>query len=171
MSGGWTTLRRLVGHDLFAGPALSSEAGSLFVRHLDGGSSNLAEAELAALTGAVYDVSRYGIRFVASPRHADVLLLTGPLTLTMLEPAVRAWEVMPEHRCIVTVGDHADFSGRQDEPHPRAAEITRLLRDSYATAELPEEMRSAIVAHAPGDPPSPQQIIEVLLEAMRRCGR
>lgn len=168
---GRTALRRLFGRSLFSQPQSSPQSGSLFVRHVDGGSSNLAEAELAALTGAVYDVGRYGIRFVASPRHADVLLLTGPLTLNMLDPVLRAWRVMPEHRCIVTVGDHADFSASGPQVSPRAAEIARLLAGSYATTELPDELRSAVVAHAPGDPPTPEQIIEALLVAMRRRRR
>jgi Ni,Fe-hydrogenase III small subunit len=137
---------------------------SLFVRHVDGGSSNIIEAELASVVGAVHNLAGYGIRFVASPRHADVLLLTGPLTRNMLGPAWAAFEAMPEPRMVVTVGD--------DDPEGLAA----AFRRSYAAVDLPAAMSDAVVDHIPGDPPEPQMIIDVLvrvakLRASRRWRR
>lgn len=129
---------------------------SIFIRHLDGGSSNVPEMELVALTNPIYDLAQYGIEFVASPRHADVLLVTGPLTWNMLGPAQAAFDVMPEPKRIVTVGDCADFASL-------GGERGCLLTDSYATVGLPANMKEAIVAHVPGDPPSPTEILEVLL--------
>jgi membrane-bound hydrogenase subunit mbhJ len=139
---------------------------SIFIRHIDGGSSNVFEAELTALTNPMYDLGQYGIRFVAAPSHADVLLLTGPLTRSMLEPARAAFAVMPEPKAIVTVGDFADF--RAGDPHgalgdPNVHRMVQLFAESYATTTLPDQMRRAIVAHVPGDPPEPREIIRTLL--------
>ena len=122
---------------------------SIAIRHLDGGSSNALEMELNALTSPVYDLDQYGIHFVASPRHADVLLITGPLTRSMEAAAVTTFRAMPEPRRVVTVGD--GFAPNS------------LLADSYSVVPLPTELAQARVAHIPGDPPSPQQILEILL--------
>jgi len=156
-------LGRLLGRGLHTETSPGSPKGSVFVRHLDGGSSNAFELELTALTNPVYDLAQYGIQFVASPRHADVLLITGPLTRNMLAPTQQAFAVMPDPKSIVTVGDFADFGNRHAQTDQIESEIARLFSDSYATVELPEEMRRAIVAHVPGDPPEPRQIIEALL--------
>jgi membrane-bound hydrogenase subunit mbhJ len=144
---------------------------SLFLRHVDGGSSGLCECELTALTSPVYDLAQYGIRFVASPRHADALLLTGPLTRNMLAPTVRAFEVMCEPRAVVTVGDAADFARLDDAPRLAARRLTDLFEDSYATATLPESLRRAVLAHVPGDPPEPSTIVEALLDVARAVRR
>jgi Ni,Fe-hydrogenase III small subunit len=138
---------------------------------VDGGSSGLCECELTALTSPVYDLAQYGIRFVASPRHADALLLTGPLTRNMLVPTVRAFEVMCEPRAIVTVGDAADFAHLEDSPRPAARRLAELFEDSYATVAPPETLRRAVLAHVPGDPPEPAVIVEVLLDVARAVRR
>ncbi|MFN8080502.1 MAG: hypothetical protein U0Q19_13170 [Kineosporiaceae bacterium] len=161
-------IRRLTGDGLHAGPSRSRVRGSLFVRHVDAGSSNVTELELIAVTNPVHDIGRYGIRFVASPRHADALLITGPLTLNMLTPLLSAWAVMPDHRVIVTAGDHADHAGLGPRPPDHQAALVALLRESYATVDLPPELRAAVVAHAAGDPPEPEAIIDALVVAMRQ---
>jgi Ni,Fe-hydrogenase III small subunit len=159
-----TVLRRIQGSALYT-ETLPADGGkqSIFIRHLDAGSSNAFELELVALTNSIYDLAQYGIQFVASPRHADVLLVTGPVTGSMLAPLRQAFAVMPAPRAIVTVGDFAACDSRHAPPDEITAEIASLFSDSYATVELPEEMRKAIVAHVPGDPPEPADIIRALL--------
>jgi Ni,Fe-hydrogenase III small subunit len=165
-------VRLLLGRHLHTETSPGARKGSIFVRHVDGGSSNVAESELTALNNAVYDLAQYGIRFVASPSHADLLLFTGPLTLNMLGPVRAAFAVMPEPRAVITVGDHADFDPRHPPDDPVSGNVARLLASSYATVDLPDEMRRAIVAQVPGDPPEPAAIVRALLdEITRRRGR
>src|SRR5579863_6671106 len=77
---------------------------SLAIREIDAGSCNGCELEIHALNNSFYDVERFGIRFVASPRHADVLLVTGPLTLNMREALLRTWNATPAPKWLVAVG-------------------------------------------------------------------
>ncbi|GAA1026281.1 hypothetical protein GCM10009557_03440 [Virgisporangium ochraceum] len=140
---------------------------SVFIRHLDGGSSNAVESELVALGNPIFDVGQYGIRFVASPRHADLLLLTGPLTYNMLGAVRQAFEVMTAPRTIITVGDFADFARLHRHSDAVTEKVTRLYESSYATVDLPPEMIAAIAAHVPGDPPEPADIVEGLLSVVR----
>ncbi len=86
-------------------------AGSAQVRHVDCGSCNGCEVEVGAVFGPVYDAERYGARLVASPRHADVLLVTGVVTRNMLEPLRRTVEATPRPRVVVAVGDCAMTGG------------------------------------------------------------
>jgi Ni,Fe-hydrogenase III small subunit len=164
LAGPATVLPRILGRALYTEtlPA-DGRKKSVFVRHVDAGSSNVFELELVALTNSIYDLAQYGIQFVASPRHADVLLITGPLTGSMLAPLRQAFAVMPAPKAIITVGDFAAFDSGQAPPDEITEEIVSLFSDSYATVELPEEMRKAIVAHVPGDPPEPSDIIRALL--------
>ncbi len=167
MTVGWRALPRLVMPRLLHGERVAAgRVCSLFVRHVDGGSSNVAEAELISLIGPVYNLGGYGIRFVSSPSHADVLLFTGPLTRNMLGPALAAFAVMPEPKAIVTVGDWI-ASPSAGEGTSGSGQLTAAFRDSYAVAELPDSMKLAVVAHAPGDPPEPDVLIEALLSAAR----
>jgi membrane-bound hydrogenase subunit mbhJ len=140
---------------------------SLFVRHVDGGSSNVAEAELISLIGPAYNLAGYGISFVSSPSHADVLLFTGPLTRNMLEPALAAFAVMPEPKAIVTVGDWAALTPPGEDGGSRC-HLAEAFHNSYALVDLPDLMKDAVVAHAAGDPPDPHIIIEALLLAAQR---
>src|SRR5437879_9675970 len=78
---------------------------SLSIREIDAGSCNGCELEIHALSNAYYDVERFGIRFVASPRHADVLMVTGPVTLNMREALERTWAAMPAPKWVIAVGD------------------------------------------------------------------
>src|SRR3984893_10116543 len=86
------TARRKLGH-------------SLAIRQIDAGSCNGCELEIHALNNAFYDIERFGIRFVASPRHADVLLVTAPVTRNMQQALERAWRATPDPKWVVAVGD------------------------------------------------------------------
>ena len=85
--------------------------GSIQVRHVDAGSCNGCEIEVASAFGPVYDLERYGVRLVASPRHADVLLVTGPVTHNMRDPLIKAYEAMPAPKRVVALGDCARDCG------------------------------------------------------------
>jgi Ni,Fe-hydrogenase III small subunit len=84
---------------------------SLSIRHVNAGSCNGCEAELRALNNVVYDMERFGLRFVESPRHADVLLVTGPLTRNLRVALEQAWDVTPDPKWVVAVGDCAIDGG------------------------------------------------------------
>jgi len=83
----------------------------LAIMHVDTGSCGGCELELRALSGIVYDLERFGLRFVASPRHADVLLVTGPLTRNLVEALRQAWIATPDPKWVVAVGDCAVDGG------------------------------------------------------------
>src|SRR6195952_4268410 len=78
---------------------------SLSIRQIDAGSCNGCELEIHALNNAFYDIERFGITFVASPRHADVLLVTGPVTRNMQQALERTWRATPDPKWVVAVGD------------------------------------------------------------------
>lgn len=124
---------------------------SVFIRHVDAGSCNAGNTEIAALWNPYYDAERFGLKLVASPCHADLLLITGPLVRSM-EPALLATlQAMPQPGCVVTIGDEID-------------EPDAIYRNSYAVVRLPDEIVSLRDGrHIPGDPPSPQVILEHLL--------
>lgn len=130
-------------------PKIPFKRRSIFIRHLDCGSCNGCELELIALSNTIYDASHYGIRFEASPRHADILAMTGAYTRNLDEAAGLTLEAMPENR-IVTIGDCSKDGG--------------VFKDSYAIIEHPSEINDAIIAHVPGCPPTPTEILEVLLD-------
>src|SRR3954451_23040591 len=121
-------MRKLLFHSLFGGPAtekppapgdaelaelgraLERAAGrrlgrSLSIRAVDAGSCNGCELEIHALNNAFYDLERFGLHFVASPRHADVLLVSGPVTKNMREALERTWRATPDPKWVVAVGD------------------------------------------------------------------
>jgi|GEM_PF-470914 len=94
------------------GAALHRRLGrSLAIRMVDAGSCNGCELEINALGNPFYDLERFGLRFVASPRHADVLMVTGPVTHNMAEALRRSWDAVPEPRWVVAVGDCAGDGG------------------------------------------------------------
>ena len=108
---------------------------SLSIREVDAGSCNGCELEIHALNNAFYDLERFGLRFVASPRHADVLLVTGPLTANMREALERTWRATPDPKWVVAVGDCAVDGG--------------LFAGSYAaSAESPRPFRSISISVA-----------------------
>src|SRR6516162_6871358 len=121
---------------------------SLAIREIDAGSCNGCELEIHALNNAFYDLERFGIRFVASPRHADVLLVTGPVTRNMREALERTYDVTPSPKWVIAVGDCAVDGG--------------LFAGSYAvtggvSAVVPVDL------HIRGCPPTPLRLLEGLL--------
>ena len=126
---------------------------SLHVRHLDAGSCNGCDWEIQALLGPVYDIQRLGIDVVASPRHADLLLVTGSVTRNLRQAALRTWEAMPEPRLVVAVGACACGGG--------------VLQGSYATSGGVDKVLPVDV-YIPGCPPRPQALIHGLLVALDR---
>jgi Ni,Fe-hydrogenase III small subunit/NAD-dependent dihydropyrimidine dehydrogenase PreA subunit len=126
---------------------------SLHIRHMAAGSDNSTDWEIAALLNPVYDVQRLGIDFVASPRHADLLLVTGAVT-RHLEPALYAtYEAMPVPRLVVAAGSEACGGG--------------VLQGSYAVAGGVDRCLPVDV-YIPGDPPPPRALIHGLLVALER---
>ena len=126
---------------------------SLQIRHLDVGSSNGCDWEINALLNPVYDLQRFGIDFVASPRHADLLLVTGAVT-RHLEPALWAtYEATPDPKLVVAVGACACSGG--------------VVNGSYATAGGVDR-RLPVDVYIPGCPPRPQAILHGLLLALGR---
>jgi Ni,Fe-hydrogenase III small subunit len=126
---------------------------SLAIREVDAGSCNGCELEINALNNAFYDLERFGLRFVASPRHADVLLVTGPVTKNMEEALLRTYRATPEPKWVVAVGDCAACGG--------------IFADCYAVAG---GISSAVPVdlHIKGCPPNPEELLEglrALLEA------
>ncbi|MBI4433899.1 formate hydrogenlyase [Candidatus Uhrbacteria bacterium] len=125
---------------------------SLRVRAVDGGSTNAEEIELTALGNAYYDIDRFGLSFVASPRHADMLFVTGPVTRN-LERAVRTtYEAAPKPCLVVAVGDGACTGG--------------MWKGSYAVVG-PVDAVIPVHIRIPGDPPTPTQILVGVLHALR----
>ena len=125
---------------------------SLAIREIDTGSCNGCELEIHALNNAFYDLERYGLRFVASPRHADVLLVTGPVGKNMLEALERTWRATPDPKWVVAVGDCAAGG--------------HVFADSYAvvgrvSAVVPVDL---IIR---GCPPSPANLLQGLLTLLQ----
>lgn len=133
------------------GKARNNLRRSMQVRHVDAGSCNGCESELAAITNPVYDAQRYGLDIVASPRHADVLTVSGPVTRQMTGALKQAHGAMGEPRLVVAVGDCA--AGRCP------------ARGSYAAAEGVAAVLPVDV-HIPGCPPAPEEIIRHLRALM-----
>ncbi len=122
-------------------------AGSAQVRHVDTGSCNGCEVEVGAAFGPVYDADRYGARLVASPRHADVLLVTGVVTHNMLEPLRRTVEATPNPRVVIAVGDCARNCG--------------VFAEGYGVVGSVNEV-TEVDLEVPGCPPEPDAIVAAL---------
>jgi Ni,Fe-hydrogenase III small subunit len=124
---------------------------SLHIRQVDAGSCNGCELEISNLTNPYYDLERFGLHVVASPRHADCLLVTGPVTRNMAEPLRRTYDATPAPKLVVAAGDCALDAG--------------IFRGSYAVvggvgAVVPVDV------HIPGCPPSPRALLEGLLAVL-----
>ncbi len=127
---------------------------SLAIREVDAGSCNGCELEIHALNNAFYDLERFGLRFVASPRHADVLLVTGPVTRNMRQALERTYTATPDPKWVVAVGGCAANGG--------------IFAGSYGVvggvnAVVPVDL------HIPGCPPSPLQLLKGLLALLDKA--
>src|SRR5229473_4682779 len=125
---------------------------SLSIREVDAGSCNGCELEIHALGNAFYDLERFGLRFVASPRHADVLLVTGPVTKNMREALERTYCATPDPKWVVSVGDCAFDGG--------------LFSHSYAVAGGVSQV-IPVDLHIRGCPPQPVDLLRGLLSLMQ----
>lgn len=125
---------------------------SLSIREVDAGSCNGCELEIHALNNPYYDLERFGFHFVASPRHADVLLVTGPVTANMREGLERTYQATPDPKWVVAVGDCGRDGG--------------VFAGSYAcvggvSAVIPVDL------HIPGCPPDPMSLLAGLLALLQ----
>ncbi len=136
------------------GRALVAQLGrAITVRHVDAGSCNGCELEIHALGNALYNLAALGVRFVASPRHADILLVTGPVSRAMADPLRAAWEAMPDPKRVVALGDCARGCG--------------IFTANYATLGAVSAVIPVDIA-IPGCPPSPETIREAFAALMAR---
>ncbi|HXG51976.1 MAG TPA: NADH-quinone oxidoreductase subunit NuoB [candidate division Zixibacteria bacterium] len=129
---------------------------SLAVREVDAGSCNGCEIEIAGLTGPVYDSERFGIHFVASPRHADLLLVTGPVTRNMEVPLRKTYEATPAPKLVVAVGDCAANCGVFGGGYGVVGSVADVI---------------PVDVQVPGCPPEPAQILRAILAAVGRLPR
>jgi len=126
---------------------------ALAIREVDAGSCNGCEIEITALTSPVYDAERFGIHFVASPRHADMLLVTGPVTRNMEIPLRKTYDATPAPKLVVAVGDCAQTCG--------------VFKGSYAIVGSVDQVIPVDV-FVPGCPPEPADILRGILVALDR---
>jgi len=129
---------------------------SLTIREVDTGSCNACEMEMNALTNPVYDIERFGIHITASPRHADALVVTGPVTVNMERPLKDVYKQTPDPKLVIALGDCAINCG--------------LFKGSYAVTG-PVERHVPVDIRIPGCPPRPEAIIQVLQDLRRRRRR
>jgi len=126
---------------------------SLHIREVDAGSCNGCEIEITGLTSPYYDLERFGLHFVASPRHADCLLVTGPVTRNMAEPLRLTYEATPDPKIVIAVGDCARNCG--------------VFQGSYAVLGSVDKVIPVDV-FVPGCPPEPADILRGILAAIDR---
>lgn len=131
-----------------AGAARRKLGRSLAIREVDAGSCNGCELEIHALSNAFYDLERFGLRFVASPRHADVLMVTGPVTKNMREALERTYAATPDPKWVVAVGDCAFDGG--------------VFAGSYACVGAVSEV-VPVDLHIRGCPPDPMALLRGLI--------
>jgi len=122
---------------------------SLTIREVDTGSCNACEMEMNALANPVYDVERFGVHIAASPRHADALVVTGPVTVNMEKPLKDVYKQTPDPKIVIALGDCAIHCG--------------MFKGSYAVTG-PVERHIPVDVHIPGCPPSPSEILKALSE-------
>mgnify|MGYP003455806257 FL=1 len=125
---------------------------SLAIREVDAGSCNGCELEIHALNNAFYDLERFGLRFVASPRHADVLLVTGPVTKNMREALLRTYNATPDPKWVVAVGDCALDGGIFAGSYAVEGGVSRVL---------------PVDLHIRGCPPTPEQLLQGLIALLK----
>src|SRR5437667_12860867 len=132
---------------------------SLSIRHVDAGSCNGCELEIHALNNAFYDLERLGLRFVASPRHADILMVTGPVTKNMRQALLRTYNATPDPKWVIAVGACAADGG--------------IFGGNYAVVGGVKDV-VPVDLHIRGCPPSPAQLLKglvALLESAAGTGR
>jgi NADH-quinone oxidoreductase B subunit len=121
---------------------------SLSIREVDAGSCNGCELEIHALNNAYYDVERFGLRFVASPRHADVLMVTGPVTRNMREALERTYDAVPNPKWVIAIGDCGRDGGCFAGSYAVVGGVSKVI---------------PVDLHVPGCPPTPTAMLKGLL--------
>ena len=134
-----------------AAEVLNHFHGSLTIRHVDAGSCNGCELEINALNGPYYNLEGLGIRFVASPRHADLLLVTGPVTRHMEVALKRTYDATPDPKLVVAIGDGACTGGIYGESYASRGAVSNVL---------------PVDVCVPGTPPTPHAIMQGILTAI-----
>ncbi len=129
---------------------------ALTIRQVDAGSCNGCELEIHALNNAYYNLEGLGIRFVASPRHADMLLVTGPVSRHMAEALRRTYDATPEPRLVVAVGDCGTDGGIFGETYASCGRVANVI---------------PVDVVVPGCPPPPREILRGILTAVQRTSR
>lgn len=124
---------------------------SVRIRQVDAGSCNACEWECTALGNPVYDVSRFGIDFTASPRHADIVLVTGPVSLGMAGALKKTWLAMPEPKIVIACGNCAKDGG--------------VYRGAYGVQEGAASV-VPVDGYIPGCPPSPAAIMKCIMDIL-----
>src|SRR2546425_8873516 len=130
---------------------LKHSGRSLAIRHVDAGSCNGCELEIHAMNGPHYTLERLGIKFVASPRHADMLLVTGPVSRNMEVALKRTWEATPDPKLVVAIGDCGCTGGIFGESYASCGRVSNLIPVDVAV---------------PGCPPTPVAILQGILTAI-----
>jgi Ni,Fe-hydrogenase III small subunit len=126
---------------------------ALTIREVDAGSCNGCELEIHALNNPYYNIEGLGIRFVASPRHADMLLVTGPVSRNMEEALRRTYDATPEPKLVVAIGDCGCTGGIFGESYASCGKVANVI---------------PVDAGVPGCPPTPIEILRGILSAIRR---
>jgi len=126
---------------------------SFHIREVDTGSCNACESEIIAATNPIYDIQRFGVSFVASPRHADGLLVTGPVSKNMWLALKKTYEAMPDPKFVISCGDCALDGG--------------IFKDSYYVENGVKNVLP-VNAHIPGCPPNPAAIIKAILTFLKK---
>jgi Ni,Fe-hydrogenase III small subunit len=129
---------------------------SLAIREVDCGSDNAVEMELSTLCGPCYDIEQYGISFVASPRHADALIVTGAVTHAMVDSLKNTYEATPNPKIVIAVGDDACNGGLFKGTYAVIGGVDTVIPVDYSL---------------PGNPPSPDEILGFLLAIMNHPNR
>lgn len=125
---------------------------SLHIREVDTGSCGACESEIISATNPIYDIQRFGVDFVASPRHADALLVTGPVSLNMALALKRTYDAMPSPKFVITAGDCAFDGGPFKGSYYIGGGVSKIIPVDF---------------HVPGCPPKPIDLIKHILLAVK----